>query len=76
MATDHVTTGTVPTAELLVDRVTTLTRETNVLAMDALATLAEAEGEEGFAPAAKQARRLADSVLSGFTAGIAGADLT
>ena len=76
MATDHLSSDPVPTAELLVDRVTSLTRETNVLAMDALATLAGAEGDKGFEPSARQARRLADSVLSGFTAGIASADFT
>ena len=76
MATDHLSSDTVPTAELLIDRVTTLTRETNVLAMDALVTLAGADADEGFASSAGQARRLAESVLSGFNAGIANADFT
>lgn|GEM_PF-1816861 len=67
MAVDLPTNPTFPPGESLVERLSRLSRESNLMTLDAVARMAPADGT-GFAVAACQAKRLAESLTGGLTA--------
>ena len=67
MAVDLPTDPTIQPVETLVERLSRLSRESNLMTLDAVARMAPGD-DTGFAVAAVQAKRLAESLTGGLAA--------